>query len=121
MKKYKNDFILFVVILLVGLVAFTVVKLTADKGAIVTVTIDGEEYAQYDLKTESVIVLGDKTNSNTLNIKDGCAFLSDATCPDKLCVAQGKISFCGETIVCLPNKTIITVKSNVLPQTDFVQ
>ncbi len=42
-------------------------------------------------------------------IENGTAYLSDANCPDKLCVHQGKISRTGEVITCLPNKLTVTV------------
>ena len=44
-----------------------------------------------------------------LVVENGKAYLSDANCPDKLCVHQGKISMTGETITCLPNKLTVTV------------
>ena len=43
-------------------------------------------------------------------IRDGKADVTEADCPDKLCVLQGKISRSGQTIICLPNKTMVTIK-----------
>ena len=51
----------------------------------------------------------EKEFPNILVIEDGRAYLSDANCPDKLCVHQGKISRTGEVITCLPNKLTVTV------------
>lgn len=42
-------------------------------------------------------------------IKDGKADITEADCPDKVCVKQKPISKAGESLVCLPNKIIITV------------
>lgn len=38
-------------------------------------------------------------------------WVSEATCPDKICVHQGKIHMDGEIIVCLPNKMTAQIKS----------
>ena len=43
----------------------------------------------------------------TFEIKDGRVHITDSACPNKTCVAQGWHS----PLVCLPNKVIITVKS----------
>lgn len=41
--------------------------------------------------------------------EDGQVWVTEATCPDKICIHQGKISQEGETIVCLPNRMIIQI------------
>ncbi len=46
-------------------------------------------------------------------IKDGeIAFIS-SPCHDKICIKTGFISQNGETAVCLPEKTVLTIKSSV--------
>jgi hypothetical protein len=35
--------------------------------------------------------------------------MTQADCPDKLCVHQKAISATGETIVCLPNKVVVEI------------
>ena len=40
---------------------------------------------------------------------DCSLYMSDATCKNKICVNTGKISKKGESIVCLPNKTIVEI------------
>ena len=37
--------------------------------------------------------------------------MEDANCPDKLCIKQGKIDSNGQKIVCLPNKTVVEIRS----------
>ena len=39
----------------------------------------------------------------------GKVWVTDASCPDKICEHYGKISGDGEVIVCLPNRLIIQV------------
>ncbi|MFR4337598.1 MAG: NusG domain II-containing protein [Lachnospira pectinoschiza] len=35
--------------------------------------------------------------------------MTDADCPDKLCVKTGMISKTGETIVCLPHRVVVEI------------
>ena len=63
--------------------------------------------ARYSLAVEGRYELNG--GSNILIIRDGCAWLEDADCPDKLCVRQGKIQLDGQCITCLPNKLTATI------------
>ena len=103
----KRDIILIASILIVAIAFFLIVELTKEEGAGVTVKVDGVEVAEYSLSKNGTYPLNGGTN--ILVIENGKAYLSDANCPDKLCVHQGKISRTGETITCLPNKLTVTV------------
>ena len=103
----KRDIILIASILAIAIALFLVVELTKEEGAGVTVKVDGVKVAEYSLAKDGTYPLNGGTN--ILVIEDGRAYLSDANCPDKLCVHQGKISMTGETITCLPNKLTVTV------------
>ena len=103
----KRDLILIGGILIIALVLFAFVKLTAKEGAYVMIRIDGEEVEQYSLSDEGTYALNGGTN--ILHIEGEEAWLTEADCPDKLCVNQGKINRTGEVITCLPNKLTVTV------------
>ncbi len=103
----KKDFILIGAILAVILIAFAVITLTKQDGAYVVVKVNGQEVAKYSLGEEGEYELNGGTN--ILRIEGGKAYLTDASCPDHLCVNQGKIDQTGETITCLPNKLTVTV------------
>ena len=105
----KRDFILIGAILAVILIVFAVMQLTKEEGAYVVVRVDGREVAKYSLSENGEYELNGGTN--ILRIEDGKAYLTDADCPDHLCVNQGKISKSGETITCLPNRLTVTVYS----------
>lgn len=66
---------------------------------------DGKIIQTLDLNTPKEIDLG----TNIILVKDGTICVKSATCPDKLCVKQGEISFGGESVICLPNKVVIEV------------
>lgn len=105
----KKDLILIGAILAIILIVFAVIQLTEKDGAYVVVKVNGEEVAKYSLSENGEYELNGGTN--ILRIADGKAFLTDADCPDHLCVNQGKISKSGQTITCLPNRLTVTVYS----------
>ena len=45
----------------------------------------------------------------TVVIEDGCVFVKDSTCRDGTCEHTGKISRAGQSIVCLPAETVISI------------
>ncbi len=104
----KRDFILIGAILGIILIVFVVIQLTKEDGASVVVKVNGQEVAEYSLSENGEYELNGGTN--ILRIEDGKAFLTDADCPDHLCVNQGKIWRSGETITCLPNRLTVTVQ-----------
>ncbi len=103
----KKDFILISIVLVVILASFLVINLLKEDGAYVIVRVDGQEVARYSLAEDGQYELNGGTN--VLRIEDGKAYLTDANCPDHLCVNQGKIDQTGETITCLPNRLTVTV------------
>ena len=106
----KNDIIL-VVGLLVATLALTLVLFTTrSSGDMVEVSVDGQVVATFPLSEDlEYTITGVGGGENYLVIKDGEAFLTDATCPDKLCVHMGHISQVGQSIICLPNKVVVTI------------
>ncbi len=107
----KNDIKLIGGLLIVGVVLILVVFFTRHSGATAVVTVDGEETASFPLSQDTEYVIhGYNGGTNDLTIKDGAAYLTDADCPDKLCVKMGKIRYDGESIVCLPHKVVIKIE-----------
>lgn len=50
--------------------------------------------------------------------EDGKVRVARSTCPDKVCVRTGWISKPGQTIVCLPNKTVVRIEGDYGVQRD---
>lgn len=109
-KKVKNDILLVSLILLASLALLAAVKLISPAGGTVLVRVNGEicEELPLGLDTEKLIVT--EGGSNLLIIKDRKASISDADCPDKICVRTGEISKKGESITCLPHKLTVTIE-----------
>lgn len=78
----------------------------------VEVQVNGIVQGRYSLHSNQSIEIKGIRGSNLLVIEDGAAYMESATCPDKICVHHTKISHSGESIVCLPNKVVVTVTGN---------
>ena len=110
----KNDLFLIGGLLLISLVlgiGLSLYKKNATEEApAAVVTIDGIEYGTYPLDEDRVerIDIGDG-EYNILEIKDGEAFMSEASCPDQICVLHSHIRYTGESIVCLPHKVLVEI------------
>lgn len=70
----------------------------------IRITIDGEEYGTYSLSEDQEISIGD---TNVCRIQNGEVRMTEADCPDHLCMKQRAIDSSGGTIVCLPNRVVI--------------
>lgn len=110
----KRDMILAAAILIIAAAVFTFNYFShRAPAAIAQVTVEGKLVDTLDLsKDTELTVTGAAGGTNHLIVKDGEIWCSEATCPDKLCVRQGKKHLNGDTIVCLPNKMVVTVISS---------
>ena len=127
----RNDIIMISVIVIISVALLLIWKLVYLKGlkgqdtdsdACVEVTIDGRAYGTYPFSKDDTIEIknGDGDVTNTLVIKGGVADMTSADCPDHLCVKQKAISKEGESIICLPNKVVVTVKSDTKSDIDSI-
>ena len=112
-KKRKHDIILGLILLSVASILFVMdlTHVSSDTGnKKVIVSVDGKKTAEYPLKIDATYELsGSRLGTNTLVIKSGTAYISEANCPDKQCMKQGKISRAGEMLVCLPNRVVVKI------------
>lgn len=118
--KRKSDLILVIALVLLAALLWLVLRLTRSEGAYVRVTVDGEIYGEYKLSEDTEIRIGDDNSFNLLLINDGEASVTEASCPDKLCVHQGKIHYDGQSVVCLPNKVVVEVVDGEQSEYDAV-
>lgn len=107
----KRDIILIVILLGVsGIILLIWQFIYSTKGNSVIIQQHDEIIGTYPLNEDKVIPIEYKNNvTNQLVIKDGVCYMEKAECPDHLCIKQGRINKQGQTIVCLPNRIIVTV------------
>ena len=101
-------------LLLLGLLAFggiigLCLLLTGHSGGEVQVRVTGEIVGTYQLNKNQSVTIDGVGGTNLLVIEDGTAAITEADCPDALCVNMGKISRAGQSIVCLPHQVVVEV------------
>lgn len=99
-----RDVIVMIAFTLIVAAIALVIALGGRKGETVFVTKDGET-TSYPLGENRMIDFG----SLKVVIEDGSVFVTDATCPDRLCEKTGRISGSGRSIVCLPAGIVVRI------------
>ncbi len=118
-RKRRADLLLICALLLLALGLFAWQYFSRQDGARVAVYVDGVCTASYPLDTDAQIRLEHENGSfNLLVISGGTADVTDAGCPDKICVYMHPIRYDGESIICLPNRTEIRIEGGELSGTD---
>lgn len=112
-KKRMHDIVLGLLLLVAAGVLFVVDITRASSDSErknVVISVDGKKEAEYSLNEDATYLLyGSHLGTNKLVIKNGTAYIEEASCPDKQCMKQGKISKPGEMLVCLPNRVVIKI------------
>ena len=76
-------------------------------GNIARVTVDGEVVGEYPLSLNASYTLNGGTN--VLTIENGVAYMSYSSCQGHDCENWGKVQYVNQSIICLPNKIIISI------------
>ena len=107
----KQDIWLIAGILVIALAAALIWQLRKETGAHVIVRIDGSATAEYSLNQDREVELeGYQGGKNLMRIRDGRVSVTEADCPDGICVNEGEIQYSGQTIVCLPHRIVIEIE-----------
>lgn len=118
--KTRTWVILFVILfaVLAGL-AFALSRIQTE-GTIANIYQDGECIYSIDLsavtETETITVEDDNGHVNVIEVENGRIRVSEANCPDQVCVETGWLSSSLKPIVCLPAKLVIQIESD--PETE---
>lgn len=110
--KKRNDRLLIGALLLLAAVCLAGARLVRRPlDGIAQVDIDGQTVWELPLSRDTELLLENKNGGvNRLVIKDKKASVTEASCPDQICVRQGGAGESGQTIVCLPNRVVITIR-----------
>ena len=119
--RTKDLIILILGLLLSGFLALIWHYSVLDVGEKVIVSYNGEVEQTFDLHADGEYILVHPEGKNSLTISGGKASVTDADCPDRLCVHQKAISQRGEAIICLPHKLVITIEGgDTSPEIDAI-
>ena len=114
MKNIKIWFVLFAVVLAVGIIG-SVLVLQKSESSIVEIVQDGEVIYRLDLseyKEAETIEIAYDGGKNTVLIENGQICMSHADCPDQTCVKMGWLKSASLPIVCLPHHLVIQYAEN---------
>ncbi len=109
----KKDFILIFIVLLVIATTFGInYFINAKSGENIEIYVDNELYKTYSIDDDDEIKIKSEEGYNIVKIHDHGVEITEASCPDKVCVNSGFITKPSESIVCLPNKVHIKIKTH---------
>lgn len=110
LKKTAPIISVILIIILCILWIFIIQSLGQD-GTYATVSVSGGVLYTLELDKKQVL---DIKGANNIKVRivsgDGCIYVEQSECSDKICEKKGKISKTNENIVCLPAEVVIEVK-----------
>jgi hypothetical protein len=116
----KRDILLILFLLIAAGISYGLLRMTAHDGNQVIVTVDKEVVITASLDQNQELDIPLTNGSNKILIKNGEVSMIEADCPDQICVKHKSISKSGETIVCLPHKVIVEIKSDEESDVDIM-
>lgn len=115
-RKTKIWTIILFSVVLLGLLGYFALN-ELGGGTIAVITVDGVEYDRIDLSkvTESYdIDIDTQYGHNTVHVEPGRISVTEADCPDGICVAQGAIDKGGVPIVCMPHRLVVKIEGSAI-------
>ena len=106
----KHDIILLAVIVIV-LLPIVILLLNTGKGATAVVKSDGKVIDTLSLYKNGTFTYKNDNGYNIVEVTDGKVRVIEADCPNQDCVNKGYIKRNNESVICLPHKFEVTIKS----------
>lgn len=113
-KLFKKGDIAVILVILVAAALFWFFRTQQTDRLEAVITVNGETVETIDLSAvkEKRIVELDTDPKVVIAAENGAIYFESAECDDKLCINCGKLSRKGDTAVCLPAKTVVTVSGS---------
>lgn len=119
-KTTRADRILLISVLLIAAILFAIFRFSSAKGKdTAVISVDGSVAYRLPLDTDTTITIDEDGRHNVITVKDAKVWMSEANCPDQICVHQGA-AYPGGPIACLPNRVLIELSQSD-PQADTGQ
>ena len=110
-KIRRNDFLLFLFILILAAGWMIFSRFQSIPGLIAQVSVDGQVVETLPLNQDGEFdIAGINGGSNHLIIESGQIWCSQATCPDHLCEGFGVLRRAGDWAACLPAQASLTIE-----------
>lgn len=109
-KSIRLDVIIIAAFIAAGIIFALFLFAGGHKGSIVKISVDGEVINEFPLDKDATYEIeGYDGGTNLLVIENGEAYIKEASCPDGLCIHMGRISTAGQSVVCLPNRVVVSI------------
>ena len=122
MKRTKFWIIIIATLFLVSMAASVGVYMFHGNGNSVSIYQNGNLLKRIHLDTVTTpyefTIKADNGGYNVVSVEQGRICITDASCPDHVCVNTGWISDGAIPIVCLPNELVIQAESNEFDSID---
>lgn len=114
------------IVLIISLIIFSFIFVIKDiffmpktNDIYIAISVDGKAYKELEFKEKTYTYpLKTKFGYNKIEVAKDYVRVLEADCPNKLDVLQGKISKINQSIVCIPNRMIIEIKSKAEKNVD---
>lgn len=83
-------------------------------------TVDGREVARLPLDRADEYTWQQDGAFVTVCVEAGRARVTASSCPDQTCVHMGAVSQQGGSVVCLPNRAVLSAVRTDAPETDAI-
>ncbi len=100
-----GDLLIVVIILTLAVGSYFLTRPDGESSS-ATVTVDGQMVKQITLPCQETLRLD---NGVVIRFDGMRACIEQSDCPDKTCVQRGWLTVAGQTSVCLPNRTVLTL------------
>lgn len=118
--RHKADIIIILFLLSVAAVILIINSKTAKKGNKVTVYVDDEIIAVYDISKNDEYTITTEYGTNTIKINNGKVSVAEASCSNQVCVNHAPVNKSNEAIICLPNHLVVRIDNDKKSEVDDI-
>ena len=113
-KIFRKGDIAVIAAIIVAALVFAYMSISDGENLQAVITVDGEIVETVDLSSvkDKIVITPDTHPKVVIVAEDGEIRFDSAECEDKLCVNTGSLKKGGDTAVCLPARTVITVEGS---------
>lgn len=110
-KLFRKGDIAVIAAIIVAALVFAYMSISGSENLQAVITVDGKVVKTVDLSSvkERIVITPDTQPKVVIVAENEEIRFESAECEDKLCVNTGSLKKGGDTAVCLPAKTVITV------------
>ena len=106
------DKFLVIGLLMLALLCFGILRYRAGGTSVVVVQVDGQEVMRRSLANDGLFSVEGPLGITQIEITDKRVRVVDSPCPRRICVDTGWIDKSYQTIICAPNRVVISLRSS---------